>query len=192
MPRTRVRNATPGSKIIINLIDVGPQAYGDCILCQFGDISVLIDGAHAANTEASFGHRSTRVKTIFGRLPREVPGASILASQLHAACEQPLAGVPLPRTKNSHGPAAIRHVPRQGSKEAQDSRDPSVLSRPARRYPSQCAHGVEHFSKGSSSLISLQETSRISQERVVHSCLVSPRIQRMLQTGPLLDQAIDP
>src|ERR1700685_1202610 len=58
MPRTRVRNATPGSKIIINLIDVGPQAYGDCILCQFGDISVLIDGAHAANAEASFGHRS--------------------------------------------------------------------------------------------------------------------------------------
>lgn len=58
MPRTPARTVSAGSKITINLIDVGPQAYGDCILCQFGDINVLIDGAHSANAETSLGHRS--------------------------------------------------------------------------------------------------------------------------------------
>jgi hypothetical protein len=59
MPRT-VSKPSPASakSVTINLIDVGAQAYADCALCQFGDITVLIDGAHAVNAEPSLGHRS--------------------------------------------------------------------------------------------------------------------------------------
>lgn len=30
----------------IHLLDVGREKYGDCVLCQFGSVSVLIDGSH--------------------------------------------------------------------------------------------------------------------------------------------------
>ena len=30
----------------VHLLDVGPEEYGDAVLCQFGDTTVLIDGAH--------------------------------------------------------------------------------------------------------------------------------------------------
>jgi len=59
MPR-KVLPARPasGKSVTIHLIDVGAQAYADCALCQFGDITVLIDGAHAVNATPSVGHRS--------------------------------------------------------------------------------------------------------------------------------------
>ena len=41
--------ATTRSKV--HLLDVGTQKYGDCVLYQFGEETVLIDGAHASDTE---------------------------------------------------------------------------------------------------------------------------------------------
>ena len=58
MPRKTTVGRPVKSNMKINLIDVGAQAYADCVLCQFGDINVLIDGAHAVNAEPSLGHRS--------------------------------------------------------------------------------------------------------------------------------------
>lgn len=40
------------------LLDVGPEEYGDAVLCQFGDKTVLIDGAHPGDAEGRGGHPS--------------------------------------------------------------------------------------------------------------------------------------
>src|ERR1700694_2637987 len=37
------------STFAVHLLDVGPEEYGDAIVCQFGDTTVLIDGAHPGN-----------------------------------------------------------------------------------------------------------------------------------------------
>lgn len=36
----------------INLLDLGDKEYGDCVLCQFGDETVLIDGAHNGDQQS--------------------------------------------------------------------------------------------------------------------------------------------
>src|SRR5687767_4821819 len=40
------------------LLDVGPEEYGDAVLCQFGNKTVLIDGAHPGDAEGKGGHPS--------------------------------------------------------------------------------------------------------------------------------------
>ena len=40
----------------ITLLDVGVEQYGDAILCRFGPVSVLIDGAHPGNHRPTDGH----------------------------------------------------------------------------------------------------------------------------------------
>ncbi len=40
------------------LLDVGPDEYGDAVLCQFGNKTVLIDGAHPGDAEGKGGHPS--------------------------------------------------------------------------------------------------------------------------------------
>ena len=40
------------------LLDVGPEEYGDAVLCQFGNKTVLIDGAHPGDAEGRGGHPS--------------------------------------------------------------------------------------------------------------------------------------
>ena len=42
----------------IHLLDVGVEEYGDAILCEFGNRTVLIDGAHRGNDKATGGHVS--------------------------------------------------------------------------------------------------------------------------------------
>lgn len=42
----------------IHLLDVGEEEYGDCVLCQFGDVSVLIDGSHTGDQKPSGDHPS--------------------------------------------------------------------------------------------------------------------------------------
>jgi beta-lactamase superfamily II metal-dependent hydrolase len=42
----------------VHLLDVGLKEYGDAILCQFGDVSVLIDGAHTGDQTGKEGHDS--------------------------------------------------------------------------------------------------------------------------------------
>src|SRR5579872_7389459 len=46
--RTTKQRAT-GKTLRVHLLDVGPQEYGDALLCEFGDETILIDGAHTAN-----------------------------------------------------------------------------------------------------------------------------------------------
>ncbi|MDC3958811.1 glycoside hydrolase family 19 protein [Polyangium jinanense] len=40
----------------ITLLDVGAEQYGDAVLCRFGTVSVLIDGAHPGNARRKGGH----------------------------------------------------------------------------------------------------------------------------------------
>src|SRR4030095_3352529 len=46
------------SPFAVHLLDVGLKEYGDALLCQFGDVTVLIDGAHPGDQNGSTGHTS--------------------------------------------------------------------------------------------------------------------------------------
>lgn len=46
------------SPVRVHLLDVGPEEYGDAVLCQFGTTSVLIDGAHPADRDGQGAHPS--------------------------------------------------------------------------------------------------------------------------------------
>ena len=50
--RARATDAVQ-DRIQIHLLNEGQTAYGDCILCIFGGITVLIDGAHPGDDQAS-------------------------------------------------------------------------------------------------------------------------------------------
>lgn len=54
-PRSRSIDAVTSK---IHLLDVGSEEYGDAILCEFGDVTVLVDGAHPSNHKAESGHPS--------------------------------------------------------------------------------------------------------------------------------------
>jgi hypothetical protein len=41
-------SAWPGD-FAVDLLDVGEDKYGECALCGFGAITVLIDGGHAGD-----------------------------------------------------------------------------------------------------------------------------------------------
>src|SRR2546421_8888033 len=97
MPRKSVPTKSAGTKVTINLIDVGAQMYADCILCQFGDISVLIDGAHSANAQESLGHRSVpdQLGEILGQSADALYVDLLIVSHTHAdhfGCLPALAG----------------------------------------------------------------------------------------------------
>jgi beta-lactamase superfamily II metal-dependent hydrolase len=73
----RVRKAQPsgsssapqnGSSLRLHLLDVGTQQYGDCILCQVGNRSILVDGGHPSDFRGTTGHDSipTQLEQIFG------------------------------------------------------------------------------------------------------------------------------
>ena len=49
--------ADAGPVARVHLLDVGPEEYGDALLCQFGDDTVLIDGAHPGNNRLEDGHQ---------------------------------------------------------------------------------------------------------------------------------------
>jgi beta-lactamase superfamily II metal-dependent hydrolase len=53
----------------VHLLDVGLKEYGDAVLCQFGHVSVLIDGAHTGDQEGKGGHES--IPDQIGRLLRQ-------------------------------------------------------------------------------------------------------------------------
>ena len=44
------------SDFFVHLFDVGPEKYGDAILCRFGQKTVLIDGGHPGNDQAHGDH----------------------------------------------------------------------------------------------------------------------------------------
>jgi beta-lactamase superfamily II metal-dependent hydrolase len=46
------------TEVRVHFLDVGNREYGDAVLCQFGDRSVLIDGAHPGDQVGSANHAS--------------------------------------------------------------------------------------------------------------------------------------
>jgi len=42
----------------VHLLDVGPEEYGDAVLLELGDVTILIDGAHPADHTGREGHPS--------------------------------------------------------------------------------------------------------------------------------------
>lgn len=52
------RTADADNTLKVHLLDIGEgkaHKYGDCVLCQFGDVSVLIDGGHRGDEELVLG-----------------------------------------------------------------------------------------------------------------------------------------
>lgn len=47
-----------GMPLKIHFLDVGSQKYGDAVLCDFGDTTVLIDGAHRGDQRGNNGYPS--------------------------------------------------------------------------------------------------------------------------------------
>jgi len=54
-----------------HFLDVGGEKYGDCVLVQFGDVRVLIDGSHVKDYEGQTGYDSIpeQLKDILGDPP---------------------------------------------------------------------------------------------------------------------------
>ncbi|MCA1591082.1 MAG: MBL fold metallo-hydrolase [Acidobacteria bacterium] len=47
----------------VHLLDVGEKQYGDCVLCRFGDETVLLDGSHSGDEE----HIVKQLKRLLGQ-----------------------------------------------------------------------------------------------------------------------------
>jgi beta-lactamase superfamily II metal-dependent hydrolase len=59
MPRrSRVGRDPVSERFAVHLLDVGPEEFGDAVFCQFGDKTVLIDGAHQSDARSQEGHPS--------------------------------------------------------------------------------------------------------------------------------------
>lgn len=54
----------PKAKVAVHLLDVGPEEYGDAVLCQLGRLSALIDGAHGGNWKAEGGHPAVQDQVV--------------------------------------------------------------------------------------------------------------------------------
>jgi beta-lactamase superfamily II metal-dependent hydrolase len=55
---TEETSDAPDVLCAVHLLDVGVKEYGDAVLCTFGSISVLIDGAHTGDQTGKGGHPS--------------------------------------------------------------------------------------------------------------------------------------
>ena len=58
MPQPAVRMDATTNRTEVHLLDVGQTRYGDCILCIFGELTILIDGAHPGDYAGKQGHTS--------------------------------------------------------------------------------------------------------------------------------------
>lgn len=63
--------AVDASNPRVHLLDVGPQQYGDAVLCEFNGRTVLIDGAHPGNDREQEGHAA--IQDQIGELLRSRP-----------------------------------------------------------------------------------------------------------------------
>lgn len=68
----------------VHLLDVGPEEYGDSVLLDFGDVTVLIDGAHPADHTGREGHPSIpdQLDTLLGG-PRPHALSLLIATHAH-------------------------------------------------------------------------------------------------------------
>lgn len=59
VPNGEARTAdAPQVHTAIHMLDVGADPYGDCVLCQFGNTTVLIDGGHPGSFDGQGNHDS--------------------------------------------------------------------------------------------------------------------------------------
>lgn len=58
----------------VHLLDVGADKYGDCILCEIGEMRILIDGSHPSDFRPRSGHRSIpqQLEAFLGAPPFEL------------------------------------------------------------------------------------------------------------------------
>jgi len=72
-------------KPTVHLLDVGPQEYSDALLCEFGDHTILIDGAHPANWKAFGDHPALQdqLAQLLGQQPTKLHVSLIIVSHAH-------------------------------------------------------------------------------------------------------------
>jgi beta-lactamase superfamily II metal-dependent hydrolase len=74
------------SKFKVHLLDVGSQKYGDAVLCEFGKVTVLIDGAHPGNFEDKGEKRPSiqrQIAKLLGQDPKDVHVDLLIVSHAH-------------------------------------------------------------------------------------------------------------
>jgi beta-lactamase superfamily II metal-dependent hydrolase len=69
----------------VHLLDVGQKEYGDAILCQFGDVTVLIDGAHTGDQVGKGDHKSIpdQLKALLKQTQTPLHVTMIMVSHAH-------------------------------------------------------------------------------------------------------------
>src|SRR4051812_16255506 len=67
------------------LLDVGPQQYGDALLCLFKNETVLIDGAHPGNFVELEGHPAiqNQIGQILSQDPHALKVSLLMISHAH-------------------------------------------------------------------------------------------------------------
>jgi beta-lactamase superfamily II metal-dependent hydrolase len=72
--------------IKIHLLDVGPQKYGDAVLCEFGNKTVLIDCAHPGNDRAFGDHPSiqSQLADLLGQSEDQLHVDLLVATHAHS------------------------------------------------------------------------------------------------------------
>lgn len=74
------------NQIEIHLLDVGEKPYGDCTLCRFGDLTVLIDGGHKGDQDSSADHRSIpgQLASLLSQPPERLHVDLLIVTHTHA------------------------------------------------------------------------------------------------------------
>lgn len=64
-------NDADTSAYSLHLLDMGSQMYGDCLLCRFGNTTILIDGGHSSDFEGQEGFNSIpeQLETLLDQKP---------------------------------------------------------------------------------------------------------------------------
>ena len=76
-PQARPRRTPVGASNVsilngtYHLLDMGREQYGDCVLCTFGDTTVLIDAGHPSDFKGQDGYDSIpdQLEAILGSAP---------------------------------------------------------------------------------------------------------------------------
>lgn len=76
----------------VHLLDVGLEEYGDALLCQFGDVTVLIDGAHTGDQVGKGGHKS--IPDQIGKLLNQQPPYRVTMIMISHAHEDHIGCLP--------------------------------------------------------------------------------------------------
>jgi len=69
----------------VHLLDVGGADYGDCVVCLFGDDTVLIDGGHPGNFNPLKGHKALpdQIAAVLGQNAKKLHVSLLVVSHAH-------------------------------------------------------------------------------------------------------------